>query len=232
MRWLVFIALSFSALAFAQEPSSSTSPGHSPQPRNQLPTPTAEPENTSAYAPAAPREDEGPSAADRGPAQQHFILATMPDHLADEENPPTVNNAPPDKIALDKRVRIDKIHDVEDDSNYKGGENHALLYELTYLNWGAVTGEQLDARRGHYFTISWENRGPRDNFTVCFQYREAISQGIVRTLKQPMTAVHGTVRSYFAVVGKAFKAYGPVSSWRLTILKGDTVVAETRSYIW
>jgi len=33
-------------------------------------------------------------------------------------------------------------------------------------------------------------------------------------------------------VDKAYLAYGPVCSWRFTIRKGDTVVAETKSFVW
>ena len=119
-----------------------------------------------------------------------------------------------------------------DDGPNGGGDNHALQYEVTYLNWGAVTNEQLLARRGHYFTITWDNDGPKDDFTARFEYREVKSKEIVRTLTQDMKRVSGSVRSYFAVTDKAYLAYGPVVSWRFTILKGDTVVAQTHSFIW
>jgi hypothetical protein len=65
-----------------------------------------------------------------------------------------------------------------------------------------------------------------------FQYREVKSQEVVRTLTQAMPHVHGAVRSYFAVTGLAYQTYGPIVSWRFTILKGDTVVAEAKSFIW
>ncbi len=58
------------------------------------------------------------------------------------------------------------------------------------------------------------------------------SKEIVRTIVQPMKHVAGTVRSYFGVVGKAYKTYGPVASWRLSILKDNVVVAETKSFVW
>jgi hypothetical protein len=219
---------SLSAAARAQE----TTQDSSPQPRHQLPGATAEPDNVGGYAPPQAGEQEGPSAADRGPAQRPFVLVSDTDALADEDNPPTVENLPADKVALDRRIKIAKIHDVENDSSYRSADNQALRFEIKYINWGAVTAEQLEARRGHYFTISWANHGPAADFTVKFQYREVKSKEIVRTLVEPMTHVSGTVRSYFGVVGKAYQAYGPVASWRLSILKGDTVVAETRSYIW
>jgi hypothetical protein len=230
MRWAVIIllTLSLSVVARAQE----TTEDHSPQPRHQLPGATAEPDNSHGYAPPAPIEEEGPSAEDRGPAQRPFVLTTETDTLATEDNPPTIESLPPDKLSLDRRIKISKIHDVENDNTYKAADNEALRFELKYINWGAVTGEQMEARRGHYFTISWANHGPAADFTARFEYREVKSKEIVRTMVEPMSHVSGTVRSYFGVVGKAYKAYGPVESWRFSILKGNTVVAETRSYIW
>ena len=229
MRWAVFIALTLSlpAIAVAQEPADSHAKS-----KNSLPSSTAEPDNVQAYAPPEPIEQEGPTSSDRGPAQRPFVLATQTDKLALEDNPPVVGNLPVDKIALDRRVKIPLIHDVQDDGDYKGADNHAMNFEIKYINWGAVTAEQMLARRGHYFTITWANHGPRADFTARFQYREVKSKEIVRTLVQPMPHVGGTVRSYFGVVGRAYQAYGPVASWRFTILQGDTVVAEAKSFIW
>jgi hypothetical protein len=47
-----------------------------------------------------------------------------------------------------------------------------------------------------------------------------------------MPGISGSTRSYFAVVDKAYLAYGPIVSWRFSVLKGDTVVAEAKSFIW
>jgi len=124
------------------------------------------------------------------------------------------------------------IHDVQNDGPVRNSDNHALQFEVTYLNWGAVTQEQQLARRGHYFTITWKNDGPKADFTTKFEYRETKSKEIVRTLTQKMPGVSGGVRSYFAVVDQAYLAYGPVCSWRFTVLKGDTIVAEAKSFIW
>jgi hypothetical protein len=51
-------------------------------------------------------------------------------------------------------------------------------------------------------------------------------------LTQDMPHVSGATRSYFAVTDQAYLTYGPIVSWRFSILKGDTVVAQTKSFIW
>jgi hypothetical protein len=212
--------------------STQTTPKKPPHTPTSLAPAKAEPENGQAYASPAPKEREGPSEADVGPVQKHFVRASTMDNLAETQNEDNATLAIHEKTALDKRITVPKIHDVQNDGPVGNADNHALQYEITYLDWGAVTNEQLMARRGHYFTITWENDGPKDDFTARFEYREVKSKEIVRTLTQKMKGVEGATRSYFAVVDKAYQAYGPVVSWRFTILKGDTVVAEAKSFIW
>lgn len=197
-----------------------------------MPTPQAEPENPQAYAPPVPHEQEGPSDADVGPVQRKFVRASTTDDLETTQNADNASLAIHEKIALDKHITVPKIHDVQNDGPSSGSGNHALAFEIKYLNWGAVTEEQILARRGHYFTITWENDGPKGDFTSRFEYRQVKSKEIVRTLTQKMTNISGAARSYFAVVDKAYMAYGPVYSWRFTVLRGDTVVAEAKSFVW
>ena len=119
MRGVVIsaLALLLPTVAIAQEPSAN----HSPQPRNQLPSATAEPENAEGYAPPAPRERIGPTEEDFGPERLHFVIANQTDNLDALPDPPRMGNLPKEKIALDPRIKFAVIHDVENDSNYKGG---------------------------------------------------------------------------------------------------------------
>jgi hypothetical protein len=235
MRWMALIALAaFLANATA---SAQTEPKPTPVPKpvktpSSLPTPKAEPENSGGYLPPQQREEAGPSDADRGPVQKHFALAATVVDPSLETSEEDSNRRPAEKIALDKRINVPLIHDVQNDGSYKAASNPALRGERDYLNWGAVTEEQLKARRGHYFTITWANHGPRGDFTTEFEYRQVKSKEIVRILTQKLTNVSGSARSYFAVIDQAYSTYGPVSSWRFTVRKGDTVVAEAKSFIW
>jgi hypothetical protein len=234
MRWTPLIALTALlplAPAFAQT-DSLTAPPKVVKTPTSLPPARAEPANGESYPLVKPDYVAQPSAADVGPAQKHFIRASKLDDLAETQNDDNASLAIHEKIALDRRISVPKIHDVQDDGPSSGGDNTAMRYEVTYLNWGAVTNAQFNARRGHYFTITWDNDGPKADFTARFEYREVKSKEVVRTLIQKMPAVDGAVRSYFAVVDQAYMAYGPVVSWRFTVLKGDTVVAEAKSFIW
>jgi hypothetical protein len=203
-----------------------------PVPIDHLPTPVAEPSNASSYAPPVVDLGEGPSTADRGPAQKNFVIASTTDNLMNDPNAPITNTIRGEQIALDKRVSIHLVHDVQDDGTFKGGQNDSLLYEIKYLNWGAITNEQLKARQGHYFTITFNNNGPRSDFTTLFEYRQVKSKAFVRSLSQDRPHVRGATRAYFAVVDKAYLAYGPVSAWRFTVRRDGVVVAEAKSFLW
>jgi hypothetical protein len=235
MRCMVLIALAaLPGIALAEDSSTSAPPASTKAPKapTQLPAPKAEPENPQAYLAPVRHQGEGPSDADVGPVQRHFVRASQTDDLAETQNDDNASLISHEKIALDKQIKVPLIHDVQNDGIGTGPNNDALRYEMNYLNWGAVTQEQAMARRGHYFTITWDNGGPPADFVARFEYREVNSKEVVRTLAQNMPHVSGAVRSYFAVTDKAYLAYGPIVSWRFTVLKGDTVVAEAKSFIW
>jgi hypothetical protein len=234
MRCMVLIALAvfLPAASVLAQTDTQTGPPKLVKTPTKLPAATAEPENPHSYASPFARERAGPSAADVGPAQKLFVRDSITDDLAETQNADNASLLIHEKTTIDKRISVPVIHDVQNDGAGGNSDNHALQYEVTYLNWGAVTKEQLEARRGHYFTITWDNDGPKSDFTARFEYREVKSKEIVRTLTQKMPGVSGATRSYFAVVDKAYLAYGPVVSWRFTVLKGDTVVAEAKSFIW
>jgi hypothetical protein len=235
MRRIVPIALA-TFLSAVSALAQTTNPGGPPKlvkTPTSLPTPKAEPENANAYAAPAAREHQGPTEEDVGPVLKHFVRASDTDDLESTQRADNASLEVQEKVALDKRITIPLIHDVQNDGpGGKQSGNHAMAYEITYLNWGAVTQEQLLARQGHYFTITWANDGPKSDFTTRFEYRQIKSKEIVRTLTEPPRQVSGAVRSYFAVVNKAYLAYGPIVSWRFTILRGDTIVGEAKSFIW
>lgn len=234
MRRIALIALAaLFPVAFAPaetDPDQPVVPKHTKTPTS-LPAPKAEPESGSYLAPM-PREQDEPSEADVGPILKHFVRASNTDDLEETQNADNASLALHEKIAFDKRISIPLIHDVQNEGPQNRGDNHAMAYEIDYLNWGAVTTAQYLARRGHYFTITWKNKGPKADFTTVFEYREVRSKEIVRKLQQDAHAVSGATRSYFAVVDKAYGAYGPIVSWRFTVRKGDTIVAEAKSFIW
>jgi hypothetical protein len=227
MRRALLLALLAVLPAYGAETTPATS-----QPITHITVPIAEPTNPEAYAPATSDYLPEITAMDIGPVQRHFALATQADKLATDPNAPVVDINPHEPMAIDKRITVPLVHEVQDDTTFRGGQNDSILYEIKYLNWGAVTGAQVISRQGHYFTVTFVNKGPAADFTARFEYRQVKTKAVVRSLSQFKTHVHGATRAYFGVVNKAYFFQGPVSAWRFTVLRGATVVAEAKSFLW
>ena len=228
MRRLGFLAaLLFIGAARAAEPEIPDSP------TANISTSLATP-GTGAYSPPAAGSLADQTAADSteiGKVERRFVRASQLDTPEQAANPVVISTLPPEKVALDKRIFM-TLHDVENNPFAPAVGDDALRYELTYLNWGANSSSQLKARQGHYFTVTVVNRGPRADLNVLFQYRQSVSREVVRSLSSVLPQAHGATRAYFAVVNKAFATYGAISSWRISVFRGDTVVAQLRSFIW
>jgi hypothetical protein len=149
------------------------------------------------------------------------------------------------KAAPQSVVKITKIHDVVvDDKGFKPVDNSslsvrtkrdknpALAFEKRYWSYGAVTEEEKRQKRGHYFVISWKNGGPPADLVTKLEYRQVSSKQTVRRLTLNHPAAKGVNRSAFAITGDAYETYGPIYSWRFTVSRGDTVLAEETSFIW
>ncbi len=212
MRLKVFLAL-VALPAYAAQTDDETKQ----VPIDHLSKPVAEPMDGGFYAPPAHPIDNTPTPQDIGPVQKKFALASQLDPDTEANNPRTANNEPAGIVALDKRIRVPLVHDVQNDSSFRAGNNDSLVFEIKYLNWGAVTAA---------------NGGPPSDLTMCFEYRQVKSKQVVRQLVQEKKQVEGAVRAYFGVVNHAYLAYGPVSAWRFTVLRAGTVVAEAKSFLW
>ncbi len=162
-----------------------------------------------------------------------FTIQYKLDTADQVQNSVTLQTLPKENFALNPHISVPSIHEVTTDSIYfKGLSNPALVEEVHYLNWGATTGEQLDFRRGNYFTFTIANHWKSLPLTIVFQYRQVNSQESIRTLTESLPKFSGGARAYFAVIGPAYRNYGPVSSWRLLIKDGDQVIGQLKSAIW
>ncbi len=165
-------------------------------------------------------------------AQAEEKIASATSVETKEEARPAVETDFKKAPSIDPNIKITKIHEFRNDEHYNPGGNPALEFEQLYWNHGAILGDEIESRRGHYFVISWANKGPAANFTTRFEYRQVKTKDVVRVLTMDHSNVKGASRSTFAVLGDAYRAYGPVVSWRFTVLQGGKVVGEEKSFIW
>jgi hypothetical protein len=166
--------------------------------------------------------------------------------VAETEKPsastqPTVINVPIDAPYVelkpmtepDKNIRFGKIYDFVNDPDVTPvADNKPMIYEFKYFNHGAITKEQLAARKGHYYVINWKNAGPAEDLVLRFDYRQEKSRDRINTLEIAYPAAKGNLRGMFSVRGGAYAKFGKINSWRLTVLRKGKIVAEQQSFIW
>lgn len=158
-----------------------------------------------------------------------------------------VNNSPPVEapylrrksetefgaIRVNPDFKVTKVHSYENTPSVPTTGNEALNFERKYWSWGGITNEELEMRQGHYFVISWSSkRAQPGDYIARFEYRQRNSKEKVKRLEIPHNGVKGTVRSTFAVLGKAYTIHGEVISWRFTLWDGDELVAQETSFVW
>jgi hypothetical protein len=231
--------------AIAEVPAAPAPATPEPSPVTPAPEPTPAPAPVAAVEPAKPVEPEKPAVAPT-PAPE-----PVPATPVEPPKPPAP--APPKKpeltyetfqgkalptpkdpnLALDPKFRVIKVHAVENDGRVKNlGNNKALEFELQYWNYGAVTEAEKKARLGNYYVITWANEATPGDLVARFEYRQAKSKDVTRALTLAYPQAKGSNRSVFTVVGEAYRVYGPVTAWRFTLLRGDKVVAEEKSFVW
>ncbi|MGJ8695887.1 MAG: hypothetical protein ACSHYF_06175 [Verrucomicrobiaceae bacterium] len=131
------------------------------------------------------------------------------------------------------RVRQFPLRETEVDRNYfrSSRENQFIRGEINNRVYGAVTKEEREARKGDYYTVSWDLLGGREKVGVIFEYRQTKTGADVKRMKREFPAsVEG--KTEFQVIGEAFQKGGRVLAWRMTLLEGGKTVAVKKSYLW
>ena len=181
--------------------------------------------------------------------------------VGEEQNPipnfrpakvePTTNGAsapnptasrPPDgmtqdlPVALDKEISLNKIYTYWNDpirgKNMPPRDNAMMLYEPKYWDHGAITGKEIQDRKGNIFVINWQNDGKPCDFTVRLDYRQANTREKVMTKTQDYKGFDGFEKTVLKVVGEDYQRGGVVNSWRISIVRDGKIVAQEKSFIW
>lgn len=136
-------------------------------------------------------------------------------------------------IRLDEDVEISKIYTFwNDPDKIKTSKNQALNYEEKYFNYGAVTKAQKKEKMGQYYVVSWDNDGDVNNLILRFDYRQEKTKDLVHTLEIPYKQVDGFHKATFSITGDAYEKFGPVKSWRVSVVRNGVIVAKEQSFIW
>ena len=114
-----------------------------------------------------------------------------------------------------------------------GAEQGVSRAERLHRLHGAVSEDERDARRGHYYMVEWD--GPRGTEELPVRIVLEYQQGRTgdRILRQEQEFPPGRKgKAEFVINGEAYLEGGRVLAWRLLLYRGEELVATRKSYLW
>ena len=140
-------------------------------------------------------------------------------------------------VEQDESVSLNKIYTYLNDSDPRRKappppDNQMMVYEPKYWDHGAITGKEIQERKGNIFVIDWHNDGKSADFTVRLDYRQANTREKVMTKTQDYKDFDGYEKTVLKVVGDDYLRGGVVNSWRISIVRDGKIVAQEKSFVW
>ena len=107
----------------------------------------------------------------------------------------------------------------------------AIAFEYRSRMHGALTGDEVAAREGNYYTAFWsvEDRSP---VTVVLEYRQASSGPKTTAIEYVVEAPKSSNVTEFSILGPTLKDKGRVVAWKLSLRRGKQILAHRQSYLW
>ena len=110
--------------------------------------------------------------------------------------------------------------------------SEAISFERAYYNWPATTELDRSTLRGNYLNFWWWNHGAPADVTVRLEYRQANLGPFLMAREKTYTAVKGSRKTQFSIIGDDYLENGPVTNWRALLIVDGKIVGLTQSYLW
>ncbi len=133
-----------------------------------------------------------------------------------KEGPATITKVNPDHFYPGKIVRTtDKMVEFEHLRRF-----HGVLESSDYQD-----------AYGNYFSVFWVSEDKRP-VTVRFEYRLGKTASQIHSKEVSVASPKSKNVTKFQVTGDEYRNQGPVTQWKASVLDGDEVITEYRSYLW
>lgn len=108
----------------------------------------------------------------------------------------------------------------------------AIAFEPASILHGAISMEERKARQGNYVTVFWKVDDRSAPVTVRLEYRQKNTGLTVKALDQEVPNPRRSNVTKFALIGGDYISNGPLSGWRVSLLRGNQVLTSYNSYMW
>ena len=124
------------------------------------------------------------------------------------------------------RIRQFHLRDTE-----AADGNEFIRAEMNKRLYGAVTKEEKELRKGHFYTVSWRELSGARPVKIVFEYRQQTTGAKVKRKSRVMSP-SGEGKTEFEITGEDYYRNGRVLAWRMTLYDGDEVVSQKQSFLW
>ena len=107
-----------------------------------------------------------------------------------------------------------------------------IRFERQSRLYGAVTRSEQMSRAGQYYTVFWEANDRSQPVTVRLEYRQRETGLQVHKIDSEVSNVRGSNVTEFQVTGDAFHTNGPVTAYRVSLMRGKEELASADSFLW
>lgn len=129
-------------------------------------------------------------------------------------------------------VAITKVNPFHlDTSKTPKTDDEMIKFEVRRHLHGVYQNVDEKERYGNYFTIFWKTE-TRQPATVRLEYRSAATGSQLHVKEVPVPDPKRRNVTKLSVVGHEYRTGGKVTQWKATVVEGDTVVAEYKSFLW
>ncbi|MEN8735940.1 MAG: hypothetical protein ACN4GG_02340 [Akkermansiaceae bacterium] len=121
--------------------------------------------------------------------------------------------------------------EVERDYYDRYDENQFIRGVINKRMHGAITAQECEARKGHYYTVNWQQLTGKEPVKILFEYRQASTGARVKRTSRILPASESGCAE-FQIIGSGYKKNGRILSWRFILYEGGQKVASKQSYFW
>ena len=108
----------------------------------------------------------------------------------------------------------------------------AIRFERQHYTYGAVSHAELLNRAGQYYNVFWKAADRSQPATVRFEYRQRETGLNVKVKEMEVSDVRRSNVTPFEVIGEEFSKDGPVTSWRVSVVRGKEQLVAYESFLW
>lgn len=116
--------------------------------------------------------------------------------------------------------------------NLRNVEDRSITFEREHFLYGAISNQERLDREGNYYTVFWKVQDRSQPVTVRFEFRQKGSGITIKKLEQVIDQPKRSNTTDFSVIGNDYQSQGPVTCFKVTLLRGKEVLHESKSFMW